>query len=60
VTKPAVCFTPDLKFFRPAVRAAASFLAQDDADGFDLFIVCEEGDVAPGFAALDPALAFGC
>ena len=56
MTKPAVCFTPDLEFFRPAVRAAASFLAQDDADGFDLFIVCEEGDVAPGFAALDPAL----
>ena len=56
MTKPAVCFTPDLKFFRPAVRAAASLLSQDDADGFDLFIVCEEGDVAPGFAALDPAL----
>jgi lipopolysaccharide biosynthesis glycosyltransferase len=56
VSKPAVCFTPDLKFFRPAVRAAASFLAQDDADEFDVFVVCEEGDVAPGFAALDPAL----
>ena len=54
--KPALCLTPDLAFFRPAVRAAASFLAQDDADAFDVFIVCEAEDVAPGFEELDPAM----
>jgi lipopolysaccharide biosynthesis glycosyltransferase len=54
--KTALCFTPDLAFFRPAVRAAASVLAQGDADAFDIFIVCEAGDVAPGFGALDPNL----
>jgi lipopolysaccharide biosynthesis glycosyltransferase len=54
--KPALCLTPDLAFFRPAVRAAASFIAQDDSEAFDIFIVCEAGDVAPGFEALDPAL----
>lgn len=54
--KPALCLTPDLAFFQPAVRAAASMLAQADADAFDVFIVCEEQDVAPGFEALDPAV----
>jgi lipopolysaccharide biosynthesis glycosyltransferase len=54
--KTALCFTPDLLFFRPAVRTAASLVAQGDADAFDIFIVCEPGDVAPGFEALDPAL----
>ncbi|MGO4870983.1 MAG: glycosyltransferase family 8 protein [Roseiarcus sp.] len=54
--KTALCFTPDLAFFRPAVRAAASLLAQGDADAFDIFIVCERSDVAPGFESLDPAL----
>lgn len=54
--KSALCFTPDLAFFRPAVRAAASLFAQGDADAFDVFIVCEAGDVAPGFDALDPEL----
>ena len=54
--KPALCLTPDLSFFRPAVRAAASLLAQSDADAFDIFIVCEAEDVAPGFEALDPSL----
>ncbi len=54
--KSALCLTPDLAFFRPAVRAAASLLAQSDADAFDVFIVCEAEDVPPGFDALDPAL----
>ena len=54
--KTAVCLTPDLAFFRQAVCTASSILAQEDADAFDLFIICEEGDVAPGFALLDPAL----
>lgn len=54
--KTAVCLTPDLAFFRQAVCAASTILAQPDAAAFDLFIVCEEGDVAPGFERLDPIL----
>jgi lipopolysaccharide biosynthesis glycosyltransferase len=54
--KTAVCLTPDLAFFRQAVFTASTILAQDDAGAFDLYIVCEEEDVAPGFAQLDPAL----
>ena len=54
--KPALCLTPDLAFFRPAVRAAASLAAQSDSDAFDIFIVCEAQDVAPGFEALDASL----
>lgn len=54
--KTALCFTPDLSFFRPAVRTIASLVEQGDADAFDIFIVCEPGDVAPGFESLDPAL----
>jgi lipopolysaccharide biosynthesis glycosyltransferase len=54
--KTALCFTPDRSFFPPAVRTIASILAQGDADAFDIFIFCEEGDVTPGYEALDPAL----
>ena len=54
--KTAVCLTPDLAFFRQAVCTASSILAQEDSGAFDVFIVCEESDVAPGFAALDPIL----
>jgi lipopolysaccharide biosynthesis glycosyltransferase len=54
--KTALCFTPDLSFFRPAVFTAASLIAQGDADAFDIFIVCEPSDVAPGFERLNPSL----
>ena len=54
--KTALCFTPDLSFFRPAVFTAASLIAQGDAGAFDIFIVCEPSDVAPGFERLDPGL----
>ena len=54
--KTALCFTPDLSFFRPAIFTAASVIAQGEAEAFDIFIVCEERDVAPGFDELDPAL----
>lgn len=54
--KTAVCLTPDLAFFRQAVFTASTILAQADSGAFDLFIVCEESDVAPGFERLDPAL----
>jgi lipopolysaccharide biosynthesis glycosyltransferase len=56
VTATALCLTPDLSFFPPAVRTAASILSQTDSAAFDLFIVCEERDVPREFAALDPAL----
>jgi lipopolysaccharide biosynthesis glycosyltransferase len=52
----AVCLTPDIAFFRQAVCTASTILAQADSGAFDLFIVCEESDVAPGFERLDPAL----
>jgi lipopolysaccharide biosynthesis glycosyltransferase len=54
--KTAVCFTPDLAFFRQATFTAATILAQDDACAFDVFIICEDGDVAPGFDRLDAGL----
>ncbi len=54
--KTALCFTPDLAFFRPAVRTIASIVGQGDADAFDIFIVCEGQDVPPGFESLDPSL----
>ena len=52
----ALCFTPDRRFFAPAVRAIASLVAAGDSDAFDIFIFCEEDDVEPGFADVDPAL----
>lgn len=52
----ALCFTPDRRFFAPAVRAIASLVAAGDADAFDIFIFCEDADVEPGFDDLDPAL----
>ncbi len=52
----ALCFTPDRRFFAPAVRTIASLVAAGDADAFDIFIFCEEADVEPGFADLDPSL----
>ena len=52
----ALCFTPDRRFFAPAVRTIASLVAAGDADAFDIFIFCEESDVEPGFDDLDPAL----
>jgi len=52
----ALCFTPDRSFFAPAVRAIASIAEQGDADAFDIFIFCEDGDVEPGYGDLEPAL----
>ncbi|MCP8939014.1 hypothetical protein NK718_10845 [Alsobacter sp. SYSU M60028] len=52
----AVCLTPDANYFRPAVVTAASILRQDDSDGLEIVILCDESDVAPGFDRLDPAL----
>jgi lipopolysaccharide biosynthesis glycosyltransferase len=52
----ALCFTPDRRFFAPAVRTIASLVEAGDADAFDIFIFCEDGDVEPGFDDLDPSL----
>ena len=54
--KTALCLTPDRAFFRQAVCAAATVLAQEDAEQFDLFVICEAQDVAPGYELLAPGL----
>ena len=52
----ALCFTPDRRFFAPAIRTIASLAEAGDSDAFDIFVFCEESDVEPGFDDLDPAL----
>ena len=52
----ALCLTPDRAFFRQAICAAATILTRPDADQFDVYVVCEEQDVAPNFERLAPAL----
>jgi lipopolysaccharide biosynthesis glycosyltransferase len=52
----ALCLTPDRAFFPQAVCAASTVLSHHDADQFDLRIVCEEEDVAPGFERLPSQL----
>jgi lipopolysaccharide biosynthesis glycosyltransferase len=54
--KTALCLTPDLAFFRQAWFTAATILRHEDASAFDLFIVCEQSDIAPGVERLEPAL----
>src|SRR5579872_1858358 len=54
--KTALCLTPDRAFFRPAICTAATILAQDDADRFDVFVFCESEDVATGVDRLAPDL----
>ncbi len=34
----------------------ASLVEQGDADAFDIYLICEQDDVEPGFADLDPSL----
>ena len=52
----AFCFTPDNSFFPPAVRAIASLLAAEPETPHEIFIVCEAGDVTPGFERLPASL----
>ena len=54
--KTALCLTPDGAFFRQAWFTAASILQHEDSSALDLFIVCEEGGVAPGVERLERAL----
>jgi lipopolysaccharide biosynthesis glycosyltransferase len=48
----AYCFTPDRAFFAPAVRAMASLIEAEPDGGHEIFLVCETGDVLPGFDKL--------
>lgn len=52
----ALCLTPDRAFFRQAICTAATILTWPDADQFEIYVVCEERDVAPNFERLAPAL----
>jgi lipopolysaccharide biosynthesis glycosyltransferase len=52
----ALCFTPDRRFFAPAIRTIASLVAAGDSEAFDIFVFCEEADVEPGFDDLAPEL----
>lgn len=52
----AFVFTPDRSFFAPAVRAIASLVEREGAREFDILMLCEPDDVAPGFERLDRSL----
>jgi lipopolysaccharide biosynthesis glycosyltransferase len=52
----AVCLSPDLRYFRQAVFVAQSILAHEPDGDFDILIVCEAGDIAPGYEQLPEAL----
>jgi lipopolysaccharide biosynthesis glycosyltransferase len=52
----AYCFTPDRRFFPPAVRAIASLIDTEPNISHEIFLVCEEDDVTPGFDQLPRAL----
>jgi lipopolysaccharide biosynthesis glycosyltransferase len=52
----AYCFTPDRTFFAPAVRAIASLIEAEPDERREIFLICEEGDVAPGFDRLKAGL----
>jgi lipopolysaccharide biosynthesis glycosyltransferase len=49
----ALVFTPDSRFFAPALRTARWALAQDDSDAFDVIIACEQADIPKGFTPPD-------
>ena len=48
----AFCFTPDRRFFPPAVRAIASLLEAEPDFRHEIMLICEPGDVTPGFDRL--------
>src|SRR5271156_300921 len=45
----AYCFTPDRAFFAPALRAIASLIEAEPDGSHEIILVCETGDVPPGF-----------
>jgi len=52
----AFCFTPDRTFFPPAVRAIASLIEAEPEASHEILLICEAGDVTPGFDRLPSAL----
>ncbi|CAH1659991.1 Lipopolysaccharide biosynthesis glycosyltransferase [Hyphomicrobiales bacterium] len=48
----AICLTPDARYFKAAIVAARSILAQEPDLPADIVILCDAGDVAPGYDAL--------
>jgi lipopolysaccharide biosynthesis glycosyltransferase len=48
----AYCFTPDRAFFPPAVRTIASLIEAEPDARREIFLICEEKDVPPGFDEL--------
>jgi lipopolysaccharide biosynthesis glycosyltransferase len=52
----AFVFTPDRPFFAPAVRAIASLIESEPEAPFEIALVCEPDDVAPGFDRLPARL----
>jgi lipopolysaccharide biosynthesis glycosyltransferase len=48
----AYCFTPDRAFFAPALRAVASLIEAEPDERHEIILVCEAGDVPPGFNRL--------
>lgn len=54
--KTAICLTPDRNFFGPAVCVAAQAIAAGIPNDADVLILCEEGDIWPGYEHLDASL----
>jgi hypothetical protein len=48
----AFCFTPDCAFFAPAIRTIASLIEAEPDERLEIALVCEPGDVPPGFDKL--------
>ncbi|MBS7704034.1 glycosyltransferase family 8 protein [Chelatococcus asaccharovorans] len=48
----AICLTPDARYFKAAIVAARSILAQEPDIPADIVILCDGSDVAPGYDAL--------
>jgi lipopolysaccharide biosynthesis glycosyltransferase len=46
------CFTPDRAFFQPAIRAIVSLIEAEPEAPLEITLVCEPGDVLPGFDKL--------
>lgn len=52
----ALVFTPDARFFRPALRSAGWALAQPDSARFEVVIACEPADVPADWHLLPKSL----
>src|SRR5437763_1554165 len=52
----AICFTPDRRFFGPALFTASRTIDCGLPPGVDILLACEEKDIWPGYDKLDAAL----